>query len=216
MVTDLFVDGHYLFLLQQGMNDASLSNPIIERALKDHVLDEFDVKVSASQTYENLRDTHFAKRECELIFECSSFVDTASLFMGEEDISHNYYPFEDCILYILLNAESLDCSFKDFCLSHTPISIMLKEDLANGTNKVRILLMYQYYGHHANIVAEKLHMHRNTILYHIDKIQKRFGISLDDSKTMERIMIDAKMAIEQLTCAPSELERLLDPYKIEE
>ncbi len=51
-----------------------------------------------------------------------------------------------------------------------------KDDAERGTDNYQFLYEYLMCERRANIVAEKLHMHRNNVKYRIDRIEGAYGI----------------------------------------
>lgn len=68
-----------------------------------------------------------------------------------------------------------------------------EEDRGNGTNHLDIFWQYLICERNATMVADRLHMHRNTVLYRMDKIQKRFDLDLTDPNVREKMILDFKM-----------------------
>ena len=60
---------------------------------------------------------------------------------------------------------------------------------ANGTSISTILWYYLRYERNATYVAKQLHMHRNTVLYHIEKIQSRFDFDLSRKTVREWLLV---------------------------
>ena len=63
----------------------------------------------------------------------------------------------------------------------------------------------------ATIVAERLHLHRNTVLYRIDKIQKRFDLDLSSQGVREKMLVDFKVFF--LMQNRSSLKRLFEDVR---
>ena len=55
-----------------------------------------------------------------------------------------------------------------------------KDDAERGTDNYQFLYEYLMCERRANIVAEKLHMHRNNVKYRIDRIEGAYGIDTSD------------------------------------
>ena len=55
-------------------------------------------------------------------------------------------------------------------------------------------------------MAQRLHMHRNTVLYHIEKIQKRFDFDLSWRAARDRMMLDFKVFF--LTTSHESVEKI--------
>ena len=67
------------------------------------------------------------------------------------------------------------------------------EDEAHGTNYLDIFWNYLASERNATAVAERLHLHRNTVLYRIDKLQKRFDLDLSSHEVREKMLVDFKV-----------------------
>ena len=79
-----------------------------------------------------------------------------------------------------------------FCFTHTVVEKIHAEDERDGTNYLALFWHYLNSGRNATAVAQRLHMHRNTVLYHIEKIQKRFDFDLSFPGPRERMLLDFK------------------------
>ena len=55
---------------------------------------------------------------------------------------------------------------------------MIKEDEKNNTELYDTLKMYLLCENNVTMAAEKLHVHRNTLVYRLDKLQKYTGLDL--------------------------------------
>ncbi len=61
-----------------------------------------------------------------------------------------------------------------------PLTRLQESDHIHGSNDLEILRTYLYCEGHINIVCKKLHMHRNTVLYRLDKIRNLLSYDLAD------------------------------------
>ena len=52
---------------------------------------------------------------------------------------------------------------------------------------------YLYFERNATAVAEHLHLHRNTVLYRMGRIQERFDLDLSQQEVREKMLIDFKV-----------------------
>lgn len=57
---------------------------------------------------------------------------------------------------------------------------LIESDREHGANNAQILFAYLVSERRATQTGELLHMHRNNVLYHIPRIEKQIGLSLDD------------------------------------
>ena len=60
------------------------------------------------------------------------------------------------------------------------VQSIAKDDAERGTDNYQFLYEYLMDERRANIVAEKLHMHRNNVKYRIDRIESTYGIDTSD------------------------------------
>jgi hypothetical protein len=45
----------------------------------------------------------------------------------------------------------------------------------------------------ATAASKQLHMHRNTVLYHVEKIERRFSVSFDDLIMRTNLLVEFRM-----------------------
>ena len=62
----------------------------------------------------------------------------------------------------------------------TVIRSIMADDAEHGTDNYEFLYEYLLNERRANVVAEKLHMHRNNVKYRIDRIEGKYGIDTND------------------------------------
>ena len=62
-------------------------------------------------------------------------------------------------------------------------------DLQHNANYIRLLAVYLHCERNASIAAKMLHVHRNTVLYHIEKIEDILEISFEEMLIRENILM---------------------------
>lgn len=77
--------------------------------------------------------------------------------------------------------------------SHTILQKIKAEDVARGTYHFELFWFYLYFERNATAVAEHLHLHRNTVLYRMGRIQERFDLDLSQQEVREKMLIDFKV-----------------------
>jgi hypothetical protein len=197
--TVIFHDRLYILLYSQGL-DNSLSDVVLREQLMPYCDPRQDY-LAFSQVFDELSNLGFAYEEIQLVITYRKHIDLAYWFTASEH-SKLVYNFEEALQFVLLKPNEIDPALKDFAFSHTILDKLVKEDVTNGGNDVRILATYIHYERKATIVAEKLHMHRNTVLYRIGKIEKRFGLDFDKSWSRNRVRSDLLILYEKLEDAP--------------
>lgn len=107
--------------------------------------------------------------------------------------------FEDALLYYLIDATERDEAFMEFTFSSSIVNILWEEDVNNGTDYLKILWFYLKNERNATNTAQELHMHRNTVLYHIDKIQQRFDFDMGLKSARDWMLVCFKSLFSRLS-----------------
>lgn len=69
--------------------------------------------------------------------------------------------------------------FELYC--HHQFKCMLDDDAKSETNNAQLLYVYLSHECNATVTARALHMHRNNVIYRINKLKEKYSIDLDDS-----------------------------------
>ena len=102
-----------------------------------------------------------------------------------------YFFYEDYCFYELLDAVSPQERLSEFC---SPKYLkMLRYDSANGTDYAETLSSYLRCGCDSMKAAAEMHVHRNTIIYRMKKIEEFFAINLDDSDELFSLNLTSRV-----------------------
>ena len=66
----------------------------------------------------------------------------------------------------------------------------MESDKKMNTDDCKLLFEYLRGERKSSAVANLLHMHRNTLLYRIKRIEDEYHIDLDDWSTRERLIVE--------------------------
>ncbi|MEG0505663.1 MAG: helix-turn-helix domain-containing protein, partial [Raoultibacter sp.] len=183
--------GDLLILCYAEEGDSQLSHRKSYNDLNRLIYKAFDVPSSASQIFENITDIDMAYKQAKVSLGLKNTI-KSELFATGEKQNMGVYLFEDALLYYLIDPSEMDKRFLEFSFSHTVLQKIYAEDQQNGTNNLALFWFYLHHERNATAVAQRLHMHRNTVLYHIDKIQKRFDFDLSLQSAREKMLVDFK------------------------
>lgn len=101
------------------------------------------------------------------------------------------YFYEDCLVYKLLDTVAATDLAREFCrMTVEPLAAFDRE---NNTNMLETL--EQYFACNCNVsqTAKKLYVHRNTLIYRIDKIKDILNRELKDSEELLCLQIGLKI-----------------------
>ena len=80
-------------------------------------------------------------------------------------------------------------------LMHPAVRELEAYDRRHGTDYCRTLLSYILHHHSLQDTCISLNLHRNTVLYRVNKLKYDFGIDLDDMTESLGLIISAAMAV---------------------
>lgn len=183
--------GSICALCHAGEGDKLLSHQRTLADVRKH-LGKLGVTAVSSQIFESLLDLDLAYEQAEIARG------VRPLIMKEEGATsaegkHDVVPFEVCLIYYLIGEGKKNERLLNFTFSHTLMQKLSMEDAANGTDYLDMFWHYLLSERNATAVAERLHVHRNTVLYRMNKIQERFDLDLADPDVREKMIIDFKM-----------------------
>lgn len=188
-VVTTYDDNLCLLLYSKGL-DNSLANNVVEEQLRP-LISKKNGFVAVSQVFDDVTNTGLAYQQTRIVAKCKSLIDFEHWFtVSDQDKKQLCYTFEETLRFILVNPDELSPELKDFSFSHTILDKIIAEDAVNGGDDARILASYIHHERKATVVADKLHVHRNTVLYRISKIENRFGLNLNESWSRERLLFD--------------------------
>lgn len=202
-----------LTLLYAPPSDARLSHRKTAEELERRVFAPFGVASGVSEVFERITDLDLAYRQAKLALGLKGTIES-ELFAADEDAGRGVYLFGDALLYFLVDPTGKDERFMRFCFSHTILRKIYDEDHETGTNYLALFWFYLHSERNATAVAQRLHLHRNTVLYRIDKIQKRFDFDLDLQSARDRMLLDFKVFF--LTESHESIEQAFSPVRGED
>lgn len=127
--------------------------------------------------------------------QCEASIATSKMVMFEKAQGRKEHKrFEGYLLYHML-LQSVVSAPKLYMRSFmVETAKTLREyDESHHTELALILKTYLEYDRRASEACKHLHMHRNTVVYHIGKLEEMLGISLDDPDTRLKLNLLFKM-----------------------
>ena len=140
------------------------------------------LRVGISDPFVDLNRIGTAVAQAMIAINLSPVVDAACAFCCQKR-SHYCYTFSSVLPYYQMLVYLRDDNLMLGGSRNGILSVLAREDAEMGTDIVRLLWTYLSQERNATAASKQLHMHRNTVLYHIEKIERRFSITLDDIVT---------------------------------
>lgn len=189
-------------------SDGQLSHARAISELNEWICDPFGYTCAMSAVFFDICDLDLAYKQTKVALEYTT--ESSSIVNASPSENHEHIvEFEAAFPFYLLASHDFDTRFMHFAFQSSIVDLINSEDVANGTNHLTILWYYLFSERNATSVAERLHMHRNTVLYNIEKLEKRYDFNLAEKAARDWIQLCFKYFIMQK--GKSVMDRLLLP-----
>lgn len=188
-----FVFGPYmlflLFSLSSGSSALSLRKTL--EIVRVEICDKFGFSVGISQYFRDIQKIGFAYRQVEEslkhkdLYDCvyhASNIETAGK-------AADVYPIEYALELMVVNGR-MPRDLMDYSLSCSLVEDIAADSKETGIDLPALLWTYLINERNASKTAELLYVHRNTVIYHIKKIEDKYDVSFDDPMIRSRIRLD--------------------------
>lgn len=163
------------------------------KAVIDKALVASDFYCGISNRFTCLWDIDIAYEQAIMAVKLASQMKSGTNNSTKNQHRRIYCQFSDYWVYHLLSAgiKSAPVVYKNSFLFQS-LNALKAYDAAHRTNTLSLLRIYLENERKATVVSSILHMHRNTVLYHIGKIESILGVSLDDPETRLKLQLAFK------------------------
>jgi|GEM_PF-2452801 len=127
------------------------------------LIEKYKMQAAVSDTYENFSHLHLAFLQCKAAMEIAAEAEDEIHFF--EDIHQQY------TLHLLARSTRTET------LCHPKILELVKQN-KHGRQFIESLQVYLIHGRNISAAANQLHLHRNTLIYRIEQMEKILGIDL--------------------------------------
>jgi len=103
------------------------------------------------------------------------------------------YHFKDYFIYYLLTSNRTDSEVVKNSIDNHLLTQIENYDRDNNTNNLDVLYTFLICDRKATEAGNKLHLHRNTVLYRIEKITEIFNLDLDNYNTRLELLLVYKV-----------------------
>ncbi|MCI8468481.1 MAG: PucR family transcriptional regulator [Eggerthellaceae bacterium] len=173
-----------------SQSDLALSGQSVWDELATAMLEPFGMQAGASQVFRRITDIEKAYREAFAAYSLRGPLKREyEALLGQAPLP--CFPFEHALKFYLLT-EGHDDDLVEFAFDDCILNQIMREDREAGTAIAQMLWVYLSHGRNATETAKLSHVHRNTVLYHLGRIEKRFGISFDSPLLRSRMVLDCQ------------------------
>ncbi len=182
-----------LVVLQHAPDGTSLSHLGTEQALSSYDFTRFDVAFGVSDPFSDIASLRHAYHEARIALALRKAV------LAQRDVEQssrrrgNTFFFYEALPFFLVDPAPKDEGLMRFIFDVSFLPAIMEEDATRGTNDFRLLWTYLINERNATKTAQMMYVHRNTVLYRIERLQERFRIDLDDPNLREKLCCDYRM-----------------------
>lgn len=136
-----------------------------------------------SESFVGLENLHASFEQARDVLEVGRKLNTierSSIMLLSEQRDSNLFHFKDYHVYMLLNGDQRELGILDN---------IRRYDIEHNTDYYRILFIFLSFDRQFTKAATLLHMHRNNVIYHINRICEIFNFDLEDSGQRLRLLL---------------------------
>lgn len=139
-------------------------------------------EVGVSEMVESLDLAALALEEAHIALKYGTLYSNRYVpFDDDESLTRTVFRFQRFFPYCAVDQFESNSKFVSRLLSnHNPLIRLQEADRKRKSNDLEILRAYLYYEGRINLICEMMHMHRNTVLYRLDKIREVIRDDLTD------------------------------------
>jgi len=165
------------------------SDPSIVRESAERILNGIDYMCGISDCFESLWELPVAFEQAVIASDIAAQI----VANGNIEQRGRFHLFSDNLIYhVVCSARNAAPDVFRASSFASCISSLRAYDDQHRTETMRILRLYLENERNATSVAAALHMHRNTVLYHMEKINDILGFSLDNLDTRLMLLLAFK------------------------
>jgi len=155
----------------------------------EDILERTDFVCGISNDFDSLWNLPSAYEQAIIAIDIMSRLKTT----GKSKKQGRFNKFSDKIIYHMVSScyRSTPAVFENSFLASS-ITILRDYDAKHRTETAKILRLFLENERSATVTASIMHMHRNTVLYHMDKVSSLLGLSLDDPDTRLQLLLAYK------------------------
>jgi sugar diacid utilization regulator len=141
--------------------------------------------IGVSNEYEYIWEVPLAYEQTEAVLECATKIDAK--YPPKENAP--VYQFEDYFIEILVFKGGIANDIFRNAFMYKSIQMLESASRDKGIDLIKILDVYFNNACRATDAGHILNMHRNSVLYHISKIEHLLGVSLEDPKVSVKLRL---------------------------
>ena len=197
-----FLLGDSIALLLYGDTEPALWNALIHA--KDEHPGSIHPQAYVSDAFYKLSGIYYAYRQIAAIRKYERDI-RLCLALTEGEERGDMLSFRDAFCFYWEDTLA-DEEIRHFSLSHVLVSSIAQNDRERGTDDLALLFTFLANERKATLVGSKCHLHRNGVLYRIEKMAHEYGLDLNDYLTRQYLQVSIRIKL----AASQEFSQLME------
>ncbi len=185
-----FLHNGSLLILVYAPVGTDISHLKTEKDLTSYEISRFDIAFGISDVFHDISDLAHAHDQTKIALDLRKAIDLQRLVERTDKKQHNMYFFYEAQPFYLLDAEPKDKGLMTFTIKTSILPKIIMEDSEKGSDDFDLIWNYLVNERNATKTAQMMYVHRNTVLYRVNKFQEHFDIDLDDPGIREKLCAD--------------------------
>ncbi len=187
-----FIYGDYIMIL---MSRESKYLGAEERKLRQfdllrELLEYHKARCGMSEVFRTIRLVSDAYVQTTVAVEIGRTLQQKGILV-EETGGGRVFAYRDCYIYHLITACSEQVQLRSLC--DEQLLAIREQDEQKSTDYANLLYTYLINQCRPTDTANLLHMHRNNVIYHVERLSEQLGVDLNDPETRLRLLLSYKV-----------------------
>ena len=155
----------------------------------EEILERYGAKCGISDSFNSLVDLKNAYEQAEIALKYGSHQSFLP-FSGNASMSSlRMFSYESYYPCYLISSNPNTARLAQTTKASTTLKKLYEYDKQHGTNNLELLYVYLNNDRKATETSNIIHMHRNNVIYRINRICEMFDLDLDDSRVRFRLLL---------------------------
>ena len=107
--------------------------------------------------------------------------------------TYRIWNFSDTSFFDMVNFYTTQSGISANQLYYRPLEMLIAKDRATGNNNLQLLDAYLNFDRNITLTAKYLNLHRNSVIYRVERIEEMLGGSLDDPDLRFKLLVSLKV-----------------------
>jgi len=160
----------------------------------EEYLDRHGSNCGVSSVFRRLTDASHHFRQANLALKYGKELRRGAVWRDKTMAESRVHYFDSCFHLCFLGGEDALDSLWQHSAFYGKLKQLYDNDLQKGSNDLNLLVTYLRLERRITVTAEVLNMHRNSLIYRINRIEEFLGVDLDDESNRLQLMFSSMAA----------------------